>query len=78
MESIRRVMQSTFKCFHNKFQFCVSFKAFFFTSGLLVKRKWQNLRENFRREHAKISNRTTGSEAPAIPHYLLGNITNSF
>jgi len=37
---------------------------YIFTSGLLVKGKWQNLRDNFRREHAKISNRTRGSEAP--------------
>jgi len=35
------------------------FFAFCFTSG-----KWQNLRDNFRRQRAKISNRTTGSEAP--------------
>ena len=28
------------------------------------KEKWQNLRDNFRREHAKISNRTADSEAP--------------
>jgi hypothetical protein len=33
-------------------------------SDLLVKGKWQNLRDNFRREHAKISSRTTGSESP--------------
>ena len=36
---------------------------FFFTLGILVKGKWRNLRDNFRREYAKISDRTTGSEA---------------
>ena len=36
----------------------------FFTSGLLVKGKWQNLRDIYHREHAKFSNKTTGREAP--------------
>ena len=34
------------------------------TSGILIKGKWQNLRDKFRREHAKISNITTGREDP--------------
>jgi len=43
---------------------CELLSIFLFTSGLLVKGIWQNLRDTFCREHAKISNRTTGSEAP--------------
>ena len=39
-------------------------EIYLFISGLLVKGKWQNLRDNFRREHAKISKTTTGSAAP--------------
>jgi hypothetical protein len=42
----------------------LSIYIYFLNSGLLVKGKWQNLRDNFRREHAKISNRSTGSEVP--------------
>ena len=43
--------------------FLSAFLPFFLSLGLLVKGKWQNLSYNFRREHAKISNTTTGSEA---------------
>lgn len=58
-------MQSNFKYLHKIFQFCVSFEVYFsFYFRSTCQRKWQNLRENFHREHAKISNRTTGSEAP--------------
>jgi hypothetical protein len=43
---------------------CIYIYIYLFISGLLVKGKWQNLRDNFRREHAKISKTTTGSAAP--------------
>jgi len=61
MQSIRRVLSSISI---TDFSFVLVSKHFFLTSGLLVKGKWQNLRDNFRRERTKISNRTTGSEAP--------------
>ena len=38
----------------------------YFISGLLVKGKWPNLRDTFRREYAKISNKTTGTECPDV------------
>jgi len=38
--------------------------TYLFISGVLIKGKWRNLRDNFRREHAKISKTTTGSAAP--------------
>ena len=37
---------------------------YIYLSRLLFKRKWQNLGDKFRREHAEISNRTTDSESP--------------
>jgi len=35
-------------------------KIFSFFAGQALKTKWQNLRDNFRKEHLKITKRTTG------------------